>query len=216
MKFTQTQTATITLGPKIAIGEFEGHVTHAKPGNYSVYTIQRETGSEETALLFVHEDNMQDINELLPTLDIDVYCGIDAGTYGIVTKHEGDTSSSNWTDRWFGNRERTDGYVTHTNYGDGQFTVYTNKDHSVFLLDDEDIYLQSLLADHRIDYDKDLKHVDWYSFTGDEIRVDYYVPVDQDVAELNILKHPVDVNLRTIINIVNALVNAAHLIHSNH
>lgn len=59
MKFTQTQTTKTTLGPQIAIGEFEGHITHAKPGNYLVYNVKRESGTDEIALLFVHEDEIR-------------------------------------------------------------------------------------------------------------------------------------------------------------
>lgn len=33
MEFTQTQLANITLGSTIEVGEFEDHITHAKPGN---------------------------------------------------------------------------------------------------------------------------------------------------------------------------------------
>lgn len=47
MKFEQTKTTKTTLGPQIAIGEFEGHITHAKPGNYLVYNVKRESGTDE-------------------------------------------------------------------------------------------------------------------------------------------------------------------------
>ena len=211
MKFTQSQSATITLGATVAIGEYEGHVTNAKPGNYRVYEVQRETGSKETALLFVHEDNTQDINELLPTVDVDAFCGVDGGTYGLVTKSEKDEYSE-WSERWFDCQNHTDGYVANTIYGDGDFSVYTNEDHSVFLLDDEDIYLQTLLADHNINYEDDLENMNWFSFTDEYIKVVYRTPLTH---ESTTLKRPIDTSIRKIDNIVSALVDVAQLTRIN-
>lgn len=211
MKFTQSHVANITLGPTIAIGEFEGYVTNAKPGNYSVYTVQRKTKPGEMALLFIHEDDPQKVNVLLPMLDIDTFCGVDAGTYGIVTKPE-DAVYHEWSDRWFDNEGHTDGYVADTNYGDGVFAVYTNETHSVFLLDDEDIYLTELLADKGI-AEEDIEPVEGYSFEDAAIEVDYYVPTPDDprILRLKTLKHPADTNLRTIDNIVNAVADVVRL-----
>ena len=220
MKFTQTQTTKTTLGPQIAIGEFEGHITHAKPGNYLVYNVKRESGTDEIALLFVHEDEVQDVNKLLPKLDINVFCGVDGGSYGIITKPEGSGFTS---DEWFdrleddetSNQECTDGYVAYTNHGDGRFPVYTNKDHSVFLLDDCDLYLQELLSDQGIDYDN-LERVEGYFIGDDEIQVEYYIPIDQNAAEFNMFKKPIDKNLRDITNLVNSLVEVNCLTSDKH
>lgn len=216
MKFTQRKVATITLGPTIAIGEFEGHVTNAKPGNYTVYTVQRKVEPGETALLFIHEDEVQNINKLAPFLDIDVCCGVDAGTYGIVTKPE-NAVYHEWSDRWFDNQDYTDGYVADTNYGDGVFAVYTNEIHSVFLLDDEDIYLTELLDDKDITED-DLKPIEGYTFGDTEIRVDYstLVPDDPAIRRLTTVKRPTDISLRIIDNIINTVVDAVRLASDNH
>ena len=212
MKFTQAQTANITLGSTISIGEYEGHVTNAKPGNYRVHTVKRESGSEETALLFVHEDEVQDVNELLPTVDVVTFCGVDGGTYGLVTKLEEHDEDYDWAEHWCNRQEHSDGYVTRTNYGDGDFSVYTNEDHSVFLLDDVDMYLQALLANHNIDYENDLEDMDWFSFTDEEVKVVYHTP---EMRESNKLKHPIDKSIRKIDNIVNALVEISQLTHIN-
>lgn len=216
MKFTQRKVATITLGHTIAIGEFEGHVTNAKPGNYTVYTVQRKVEPGETALLFIHEDEVQNINKLAPFLDIDVCCGVDAGTYGIVTKPE-NAVYHEWSDRWFDNEGHTDGYVADTNYGDGVFALYTNETHSVFLLDDEDIYLTELLADKGLNKD-DIEPVSGYSFEDTEIEVDYYVPTPDNpkILQLNTLKQPTDTSLRIIDNIINTVVDAVRLASDNH
>lgn len=212
MEFTQTQLANITLGSNIGIGEYWEHETHAKPGNYRVYNVQRATGSEETALLYIHEDEVRDINELLPTLDIDTFCGVDGGTYGIVTQVDYDEDYVEWFDRDRENQEGTDGYIAHTNYGDGQFSVYMNKDHSVFLLDDEDIYLESLLANRNIDYNNDLEAMDWFSVNDDGIKVVYRIPTERESITLN---RPVDANVRKIDHIVDALVDVAQLTRIN-
>lgn len=207
MKFTQAQTANITLGSTIEIGEFEDRITHAKPGNYRVYTVRREPGSEETALLYVHEDEVQDVNELLPTVDIDTFCGVDGGTYGLVTHQDNDEPSRDWFDRYEENQDGTDGYVTHTLYGDGQFSVYTNKDHSVFLLDDVDIYMDALLIDRDIN-----THLEWFGFDDEEIELCYMAP---GVLGLDTLTRPIDTSIRKIDNVVGALADVEQLARVN-
>lgn len=214
MKFTQTQTTKTTLGPKIAIGEFEGHITHAKPGNYLVYDVKRETGISDSALLFIHEDEVQDINTLLPILDIDTSCGIDGGTYGIITKPEGsEFTADEWFDRLEDynndNQNCIDGYVSYTNYGDGRFSVYTNEGHSVFLLDDCDIYLQVLLDEQGIDYNE-IELLEGYTI-GDKIQVGYYVELDREYYKHNMMERPIDENPRKITTLVNMLMEVARL-----
>lgn len=206
MEFKQTQLANITLGSTIEIGEFEDHITHAKPGNYRVYRIRRDAESEETALLYVHEDEVQDVNALLPTVDIDTFCGVDGGTYGLVT-HQDDESSRDWWEREDENQEGTDGYVTHTLYGDGQFSVYMNADHSVFLLDDVDIYMDALLIDHDIN-----THLEWFGFDDEEIELCYMAP---GVLGLDTVTRPIDTSIRKIDNVVNALAEVEQLTRIN-
>lgn len=207
MKFTQAQAANITLGSTIEIGEFEDHITHAKPGNYRVYTIRREPESEETALLYVHEDEVQDVNELLPTVDIDTFCGVDGGTYGLVTHQDNDETSRDWFERYEENQDGTDGYVTHTLYGDGQFSVYMNKDHSVFLLDDVGIYMDALLIDHDIN-----THMEWFGFDDEEIELGY-IPLHTYGMET--LTRPIDASGRKIDQIANALEEVEQLTRIN-
>lgn len=76
--------ATTTLGSRIVIGEHDGHTTHAKPGKYNVYEITRD-GESERAIVFVHESEVQDVNELLKKLQIVTFCGVDFASYGIQT-----------------------------------------------------------------------------------------------------------------------------------
>ena len=143
--------ATTTLGPLVGIGEFFDEAHKAKAGKYNVYKVFRQEASEY-AILFVHEAENQDVNALLPQLDAKEVFDVDGGSYGIVTmKNEADTWNNRF-EEWCdysesSSEEMTDGYFTWTNYGDGAFTLFSNDAHSVFLLDDEDVYLSELLAD---------------------------------------------------------------------
>lgn len=170
--------ATTTLGPLVGIGEFFDEAHEAKAGKYNVYKVFRQKDGEY-ALLFVHEAENQDVNTLLPQLDAQEGFGVDGGSYGIVTmKDESDTWNNDRYEEWYecseddSSEEKTDGYVTWTNYGDGTFTLFSNDENSVFLLDDEDVYLSELLADcEKFDMDD----LEYYSF-GSTIEVDYAVP----------------------------------------
>ena len=168
--------ATTTLGPLVGIGEFFDEAHKAKAGKYNVYKVFRQKDGEY-ALLFVHEDENQDVNALLPQLDAQEGFGVDGGSYGIVTmKDESDTWSNDRFEEWYeyseyASKDRTDGYVTWTNYGDGTFILFSNDENSVFLLDDESLYLSELLADcEKFDMDD----LEYYSF-GSKIKIEYAV-----------------------------------------
>lgn len=173
--------ATTTLGPLVGIGEFFDEAHEAKAGKYNVYKVFRQE-EDEYAILFVHEAENQDVNTLLPQLDAQEVFGVDGGSYGILTmKDVSDTWSGNdryeewyehseW-DEYSPSKDRTDGYVTWTNYGDGDFILFSNDENSVFLLDDEDVYLSELLADCE---KFDMGNLEYYSF-GSNIEVDYAV-----------------------------------------
>lgn len=168
----QKQIATTTLGPRIVIGEHDGHTTHAKPGKYNVYEITRD-GESERAIVFAHESETQDVNELLKKLQIVTFCGVDFASYGIQTVEK----NENWSyEKWIQqlnqeSNEYTDGFVTNTNYGDGLFTLYIDEKHSVFLLDDEDIYIQELAAQEGV---TDFEWVRSYTINKEDVEVEYY------------------------------------------
>lgn len=168
--------ATTTLGPLVGIGEFFDEAHKAKAGKYNVYKVFRQKDGEY-AILFVHEAENQDVNALLPQLDAQEGFGVDGGSYGIMTmKDESDTWSNDRFEEWYEyseypSEEMTDGYVTWTNYGDGTFILFSNDENSVFLLDDERLYLSELLADcEKFDMDD----LEYYSF-GSKIEVAYSV-----------------------------------------
>ena len=168
--------ATTTLGPLVGIGEFFDEAHEAKAGKYNVYKVFRQKDGEY-AILFVHEAENQDVNVLLPQLDAQEGYGVDGGSYGILTmKDEADTWRNDRFEEWYeyseyASEELTDGYVTWTNYGDGTFILFSNNENSVFLLDDESLYLSELLADcEKFDMDD----LEYYSF-GSKIKIEYAV-----------------------------------------
>lgn len=167
--------ATTTLGPLVGIGEFFDEAHKAKAGKYNVYKVFRQKAGEY-ALLFVHEAENQDVNALLPQLDAQEVFGVDGGSYGIVTMKNEANTWNNRFEEWCdysesSSEEMTDGYFTWTNYGDGAFTLFSNDRNSVFLLDDEDLYLSELLADCETFDAGDLAY---YCF-GSKIKVEYAV-----------------------------------------
>ena len=167
--------ATTTLGPLVGIGEFFDEAHEAKAGKYNVYKVFRQEDGEY-AILFVHEAENQDVNALLPQLDAQEVFGVDGGSYGIMTMKDESDTWSNRFEEWCeysesSSEEKTDGYVTWTNYGDGTFTLFSNDENSVFLLDDEDVYLSELLADCE---KFNMEDLEYYSFDS-KVEVDYSV-----------------------------------------
>ena len=118
----------------------------AKPGNYKVYDVKLGD-SIETILLFVHVDEVQDLNVLFPQLYFHGSGSIEGGTYGIINQ-ENANDREYWIGRLadYNNQNPTceGGYVSYTNHCDGSFVLYTNPEHSVFLLDDVDMVWDEL------------------------------------------------------------------------
>ena len=212
--------ATTTLGNLVGIGEFFDQATTAKPGKYNVYKVLREEDDYECAILFVHETENQDVNALLPTLDAKDSIGIDGGTYGILTmKDENDTmhGTNDRFDEWCeyhasDETNLTDGYVISTNYGDGSFTLYMNEEHSAFLLDDEDLYLQSLLADCEKFKVDDLSYFGFYQESSDvpALCVGYVVPQgdsDYELVEKQIEAPQGVRKIDAVANLIKSLLN---------
>lgn len=204
MEMTQALIATTTLGSHISIGEWLGHETHAKPGNYNVYKVWGADDYDYT-ILFVHESETQHINNLHEQLDVDDVCGVDFASYGIQTLEPG----SKWSlENWQKQRKQTsdvytDGYVTDTNCGDGSFMLYTNENHSVFMLDDEDVYLDGLLAEHGI------TEFDWLSSFGvedDTVYVAYY-PDEYSVERTEVHVEPGQRRVDTLVQLMVHIYN---------
>ena len=205
MKTTFEHVARTTLDENIAIGEYSAIKTTALPGVYNVYNVTIND-SDEYAFMFVHE-TVSNLDNVLPILDIVGIGGVDGGTYGIVND-EDKFSFDEWFNRAADkSQNQTDGYVGYTNHGDGDFLLYTNNEHSVFLLDDEDVYEQALLAETEYIYDDETDYYE-YSWPENRIEVTYYV--DDDEFERTV---PVPAGARkidTIIKTIAALSVEAH------
>lgn len=106
----------------------------------------------------------------------------------------------------------TNGYVISTNYGDGSFTLYMNEEHSAFLLDDEDLYLQSLLADcEKFEVD-DLSYFGFYQESSDvpALCVGYVVPQgdsDYELVEKQIEAPQGVRKIDAVANLIKSLLN---------
>lgn len=203
MKTTYEHVARTTLDEKIAVGEYGAIKATALPGVYYVYNVTIND-SDEYAFMFVHE-TVSNLDDALSTLDIVGIGSVDGGTYGIVND-EGKFSFDEWFER-AGKQNHINGYVGYTNHGDGEFLLYTNSEHSVFLLDDEDIYEQALLNETEHIYDDETDYYE-YSWPEDRIEVTYYV--DEDEFERTVTVPNGTRKIDTIIQTIAALSLEAH------
>jgi len=144
-------------------------------------------------------------SHVIHIIDTGQGCSFDGGTYGIVN-NTGEFSFDEWFER-AGEQNQTDGYVGYTNHGDGEFVLYTNSEHSVFLLDDEDIYEQALLNETEHIYDDETDYYE-YSWPEERIEVTYYV--DEDEFERTVTVPNGTRKIDTIIQTIAALSLEAH------
>lgn len=204
MKTTFEHIARTKLGENIAVGEFSSIKTTAVPGVYHVYNVTIND-SDEKAFMFVHEKETSNMDNLLSTLDIESIGGVDGGTYGIVN-NTGEFSFDEWFNR-AGEQNQTDGYVGYTNHGDGEFVLYANSEHSVFLLDDEDVYEQALLNETTYIYDDE---TDYYEYSWPEGRVEVTYYVNDDEFERTVSDPKGARSIDTIIKTIAELSVEAH------
>lgn len=135
--FTQTHVATITLSDKAHIGaRKERDGLNVAPGDYHVYEIRN--GSNR-ALMFAQTG---DFYTNISSMDIAKLQSSDGASYGIADGS--DAYNQGFDDMW-NHEDITASYVAPTNDGDSDYVVYSNKDRTAFLLDDENIYLKYLL-----------------------------------------------------------------------
>lgn len=135
--FTQTHVATITLSDKAHIGaRKERDGLNVAPGDYHVYEIRN--GSNR-ALMFAQTG---DFYTNISSMDIAKLQSSDGASYGIADGS--DAYNQGFDDMW-NHDDVTSSYVAPTNDGDSDYVVYSNKDRTAFLLDDENIYLKYLL-----------------------------------------------------------------------
>ena len=204
MKTTFEHIARTKLGENISVGKFSSIRTTAVPGVYHVYNVTIND-CDEKVFMFVHEKETANLDNVLSTLDIESIGGVDGGVYGIVN-NASEFSFDEWLSRAADKSpNQTDGYVGYTNhgdgdgYGDGEFVLYTNSEHSVFLLDDEDVYEQALLNETTYIYDDETDYYE-YSWPEGRIEVTYYVDEDEFERTVSVPKgaRSIDTIIKTI------------------
>lgn len=124
----QEHIADVNFSDVVLVGE-EQYKLPTMPGSYSVYKL-----GEQDALLFVHEVEPQDIDQLLPSLDVKEQLYAQQEVYGIV--------SADADPDLFWNQTLSDNsYANFIKLGHDGFVLYTNDDNTVMLLDATNIVL---------------------------------------------------------------------------
>ena len=124
----QEHVADVNFSDVVLVGE-EQYKLPTMPGSYSVYTL-----GEQDALLFVHEVEPQDVDQLLPTLDVKEQLYAQQEVYGIV--------SADADPDLFWNQTLSDNsYADFIKLNHDDFTLYTNSGKTVILLDATNIVL---------------------------------------------------------------------------
>lgn len=135
--FTQTHVATITLSDKAHIGaRKERDSLRIEPGDYHVFEVRN---GNNRALMFAQTG---DFYTNISSMDIAKLQSSDGASYGIADGS--DAYNQGYDDMW-NHEDITTSYVAPTNDGDSDYVVYSNRDRTAFLLDDENIYLKYLL-----------------------------------------------------------------------
>lgn len=100
------------------------------------------------------------------------------------------------------------GYVAYTNEGDGSYSMYTNPERTLFLLDDEDIYMDELIGERYSDYSVDAHDdVDGFHLEDGTVTVYYMEPVPGARGHRTNIEYPIVEGKRTIDGIADALAD---------
>lgn len=194
---------TITLGKTVIVDDLEQSETNVTPGTYKVYKV-RGGRWDNYAYLFAHE-SVANIDEQINRIDIDGTYSVEGGTYGMMTKPSGDVDEL-WEKTLYDGDDF--GYVAYTNEGDGSYTMYTNPERTLFLADDEDIYMDELIGERYSDYSVDAHDdVDGFQLEGDKVVVYYMEPVPGARGHRTNIAYPVVEGKRTIDSIADALAD---------
>ena len=158
---------TITLGKTVIVDDLDQNEVEVTPGAYKVYKV-RGGRWDNYAFLFAHE-SVTNIDEQINRIDIDGTYSVEGGTYGLMTKASGDVDEL-WEKTLYDGDDF--GYVAYTNEGDGSYTMYTNPERTVFLVDDEDIYMDERINERYSDDSVDAQgDVDGLHVDGDGLVV---------------------------------------------
>lgn len=194
---------TITLGQTVIVDDLEQSEVTVTPGEYKVYKV-RGGRWDNYAYLFVHK-SVTNIEEQINRIDIDGTYSVEGGTYGLMTKPSGDVDEL-WEETLYDGDDF--GYVAYTNEGDGSYTMYTNPERTLFLIDDEDIYMDERINERYSDYSVDAHDdVDGFQLEGDKVVVYYMEPVPGARGHRTNIAYPVVEGKRAIDSIADALAD---------
>lgn len=196
---------TITLGKTVIVDDLEQSEMTVTPGAYKVYKV-RGGRWDNYAFLFVHK-SVTNLDEQINRLDIDGTYSAEAGTYGMMTKPANDVDTYELWEKTLYDGDDF-GYVAYTNEGDGSYTMYTNPERTVFLIDDEDIYMDELIGQRYSDYSVDAHDdVDGFQLEGDKVVVYFMEPVPGARGRRTNVEYPIVKGKRTIDSIADALAD---------
>lgn len=193
----------VTLGQTVIVDDLDRSDVEVTPGAYKVYKV-RGGRWDNYAFLFVHE-SITNIDEQITRLDVDGTYSVEGGTYGMMTKPSGDVDEL-WEKTLYDGDDF--GYVAYTNEGDGSYTMYTNPERTLFLADDEDIYMNELIGERYSDYSVDAHDdVDGFQLEGDKVVVYFMEPVPGARGRRTNVEYPIVKGKRTIDSIADALAD---------
>lgn len=199
---------TITLGKTVIVDDLEQSEMTVTPGAYKVYKV-RGGRWDNYAFLFAHE-SVTNIDEQINRIDIDGTYSVEGGTYGLMTKASGDVDEL-WEKTLYDGDDF--GYVAYTNEGDGRYTMYANPERTLFLIDDEDIYMDERINERYSDYSVDAHDdVDGFQLEGDKVTVYYMEPVPGARGRRTNVEYPIGKGKRTIDSIADALADVLNRI----
>ena len=178
-EFTQKHVTQITLGKDARIGmNKERDSLDITPGTYNVYEVRSKDGTR--ALMFSQSG---DFYTNIDVMDIAKTQSSDGASYGIADGY--DAYKQGYDDMWK-HEDITAGYVAPTNDGDSDYVVYSNRDRTAFLLDDENIYLKYMIQyKGPVDAQEAYKGLDAFDINFNKRRINLLYNGEQSYITVN-------------------------------
>lgn len=208
-KITQKHETKIQLGNVIAIGQF-GQVTEsAKPGQYNVIKLEHswDTKNYGSAYLFMHDSVNMNSHTILDTIDYIDNARIDGAGYGLFSKTD---ESFEALDRaWTSAPADGTGFVADSS--SRTFDIYTNADHTVFLLDADSIYFHSLLWPQWTQMKNQqyiTERIQGWGLENGRVIVSYYDEYDKfqiEVVNVSSKQRKMDIIIKTMLKTIEKL-----------
>ena len=199
---TNKQETTITLGSKIAIGQFGQVKETATPGEYKIIKLAHNWDGENYgfAYLFVHESVEEKPQDVLKTIDFVDKAQVNDG-YGLISVT--DDSFEAIDKAWYTATNESTGFVTNEERG-LLFDIYANEDRTAFLLDGDSIYLHFLLLEDQ----RSIERIWRWGYDDDSrLFVSYYDVKDEfqiDEVTVSAKQRKIDAIIAKMVDVMNA------------